>query len=285
MSSAHPIDWTINRADPRSPGVEAWQRMTALQRAQVDAMLPSKLGIEYGFLPQGDAHSESLFETRWALRRHYGQSGRRIYIAADMAVYYPGERVFSPDVFAVLDIDRHERRSWHVNHEGKGLDLCIEWTWFGSAKKDAVKNLEKYARLGIQEYFVCDVRRGALRGYQLGLEAGTYGPVFPQEGRLWSAVLQLDLAIDRSRLRFYDGDEPVPFASELTDKLRAAERKAAQRAHVEAERARVEAERARAEEKRAKAAEERARVEAERSFQAERRLAEVLLELEELKRR
>ena len=41
-------------------------------------------------------------------------------------MYYPGERMFSPDLIAVVDVDPHPRDHWSVSAEGRGLDVARE---------------------------------------------------------------------------------------------------------------------------------------------------------------
>ncbi len=46
--------------------------------------------------------------------------------------------------------------------EGRGPDFILEVLHLGDRKKDLVKNVERYARLGVEEYFVYD--RSGCRG-------------------------------------------------------------------------------------------------------------------------
>ena len=50
---------------------------------------------------------DAFTEPREALRRWFRRGGRRIYIAGTLPIYYPGERMFSPDLIAVDGAD-HE---------------------------------------------------------------------------------------------------------------------------------------------------------------------------------
>ena len=83
---------------------------------------------------------------------------------------YPGERGFSPDILAVLGVeepDEDERLSWVVADEGKGLDFVLEVLHRGDRDKDLVENVERYAQLGIPEYFVYDRARQQIHGFRL----------------------------------------------------------------------------------------------------------------------
>jgi hypothetical protein len=125
MPATSPALWTLDPDDPRAPSVEVWERMTEAQRSRVTASLPSEFAATEECLPEGRLHYESVFWTQDSLRTHFDKLGRKIYIGANTAVYYPNERMFSPDVMAVLGVeDDHPRASWSVLEEGKALDVC-----------------------------------------------------------------------------------------------------------------------------------------------------------------
>jgi hypothetical protein len=157
-----------------------------------------------------------------------------------MNVYYPGEPRFAPDLFAVLDVELHERERWPVSEEGKGLDFVIEVHHTGSRDKDFRLNVERYAHLGIPEYFLFDCRELRLYGFRLPAGSGggrTYRPLAPQGGRFTSNVLGLDLRVEGTRLRFLHGEVPLPDAHELVAKLGAMVEDLSTRHRAEAEQA------------------------------------------------
>ncbi len=159
-------------------------------------------------------------EARFALEDYFRRIGRRVYLACELPVYYPGEPVFAPVVFAVRDVELHPRNGWVVSVEGKGLDLALEVIVSGKRRKDNVRNVELYARLGIAEYFIFDRARLRLSGYRLPQPgAKAYKPILAQGGLYTSAVLGLDLRLDETKLRFYHGMAPVPEARELISTL------------------------------------------------------------------
>jgi hypothetical protein len=167
----------------------------------------------------------------------------------------------------VLDVDPRPRTRWAVSAEGKGLDLVIEVHYAGDTAKDYELNVERYARLGITEYFIFDRQKLGLRGYRLpqpedAARSGrgrVYRPILPQQGRYTSEVLGLDLMIESDKLRFLLGMAEIPEAEELVVKLGAMldqvlinrqdaeERVKAEAARAETEAARADAEAARAE--------------------------------------
>jgi Uma2 family endonuclease len=209
--------WTLDPDDPRAPSADVWARLSPAERGRVVASLPSE--IARATPPEGDRHRVPKTRAMEALGEFYRRIGRRVYLSSELPVYYPGERVFAPDVLAVLDVDDHERDSWVVSDEGKGLDFVLEVTLGGDAKKDLEANVERYARLGIEEYFVLDARSVRLFGHRLA--GRTYAPIVPQRGRWTSRVLGLDLALESGRVRFFHGSAPLLEAAELVARLEA----------------------------------------------------------------
>jgi len=207
----------VDPLDPRAPSVEAWAGMSAEERSSVCDSLPSE--IERATPPEGDRHRVPKTRALEALGEFFRRIGRRVYLSSELPVYYPNERVFGPDLIAVLDVEPHERDRWVVSLEGKGVDLAFEVTLAVDAKKDLEENVVRYARLGIPEYFVLDARTTRLLGYRLEPGASAYHPIVPQRGRWSSRVLGLDLALEGGRVRFFHGSAPLLEASELIARL------------------------------------------------------------------
>jgi hypothetical protein len=203
-----------------------------------------------------------------------------MYVGGNMAIYYPGEPMFSPDLFAVLDVPDHDRNSWVVSYEKRGLDLALEVIVSGRRRKDLEDNVARYARLGISEYFVVDWSLGKIHGYRLADErdAGTYQRLVPQSGRFASRVLGLDLLLMGGRLHFARGEEFVLHDDELIVQLQRlisdAEARATERLAI------VEAELAQ-ERQRREAEEQRREAEEQRREALERELAELRARLNE----
>jgi Uma2 family endonuclease len=252
-----PDAYRLDPQDPRAPSEEHWARMSTEERARVVAALPIEVPEELQ-PPEGDFHRKAKVKTTDTLDDFFQRIGRKIYVSSELAVFYPDEPRFSPDVFAVLDVEHRDRTSWVVTEEGKGLDLVIEIHYAGDKAKDYKANVERYARLGIREYFIFDRLRLSLHGYRLSppeeAQPGkrrTYRPILPQGGLFASHVLGLDLTVEGSKLRFFYGMAPVPEAEELVAKLQtmvdglhARAEEAEQRAAIEAERAEAAATRA-----------------------------------------
>jgi Uma2 family endonuclease len=284
MVQSLPVGYVFEPDDPRAPTMEQWDRMSRVERDHVKELLPSEGTFDFLPPPEGDTHWETSTSTRLALRDHFRRTGRKIYISANLGVYYPGERLFAPDVLAVLDVETHKRESWMVADEGKGLDFALEIHVAGNLGKDKMTNVVRYARLGIKEYFFFDRKRLMLTGYRLPSATSTaYQRLVPQAGRFTSEVLGLDLMLDGSRVRFFAGTAALEDADETIARLgalveeRGAAHEVLARALEEERRLREEAQRQRDKE-RLQLEEAQHRLE-----EADRALAEARAEIERLK--
>lgn len=272
-----PTSWEIDPDDPRAPPQELWDRMTPEERQRVLDTLPSEFEVSEASPPEGDFHFNPKVAARDTLGGYFQRIGRRVYLACELPVYYPAERMFAPDLIAVLDVEQKERAHWSVSAEGKGVDLALEILWSGRSKKDLEDNVTRYASRGISEYFVFDRRRRRLRGFRLAQGSARYQPIVPQDGRLTSAVLDLDLGLEEDRLRFFHGQTALPETHELLARL--GTMVGDLEARIEGTELRLDEERQRLDKERQRADEER-----QRADEAERRLAEALAELARLKR-
>jgi Uma2 family endonuclease len=194
---------------PVGPTLEEWRAMTADERERFLLKVLDALSDPLQVMSEGRPHKKAKARAVDLLGLHFKAMGRVIYVAEEMAVVYPGEAAFSPDVLAVLDVpqpEEDERLAWVVADEGKGLDFVLEVLHRGDRRKDLVENVERYAHLGIPEYFVYDRAQQHIHGYRLP-EAGAkhYQRIVPQSGRYRSSVLELDLAIQGGTLRFFQG--------------------------------------------------------------------------------
>lgn len=155
-------------------------------------------------MAEGDPHLDAKMDARDTLRAYFGKIGRRIYVGAEIKVFYPGEKGFTLDVIAVTDVDPRPRN------------------------------------------FIYDIRHEQLRGYRLrGMDARAYEVLRSRAGRYRSEVLELDLAVENGRLRFYAGTAELVTQGELVGKLERMVEAAQER--VEQEQAIAEREQARAE--------------------------------------
>lgn len=233
---------------PITPSAERWRAMSPADRDAHLLEVFAALEREELRAAEGLRHFKSKVGALSTLKGHFSRVGRKVFLACELAVLYPGERAFAPDLLAVLDVespDDDDRDCWSVVDEGRGPDLVLEVHYKGDKTKDLVSNVARYARLGIPEYFVYDRAGQKLYGYRL--RGGRYVTLTARLGQLGSEVLGLSLGILGGRLRFFSGDAMIPEHDEILGRLeqvideREREIASETRAREEAERAREEA--------------------------------------------
>jgi Uma2 family endonuclease len=209
---------------PKAPTAEAWHAMTPAERERLLVEILDALSDPQSAMSEGQPHKKAKGRALDMLTLHFGSTGRAIYLAEELAVLYPGEEVFVPDILAVPDVPQPEedpRMAWVVAEEGKGLDLVLEVLHQGDRRKDLVDNVERYAHLGIPEYFVYDRLRQQIHGHRLpAAGAQRYQRIVPQAGLYRSTVLGLDLAIMGGRLRFFYGMSELFGTADLIGRLK-----------------------------------------------------------------
>ena len=249
---------------PMAPSAEEWEALSPAERDAVVAALPGEVTYDEMALPEGDRHFKAKTRALNALRSYFRRQRRRSYFTAELPIYYPAEPRFAPDLLAVLDAEDVERDKWVVSAEGKGLDWVLEVHVGGDRKKDAERNVARYARLGIPEYFLYDRARNRLAAYRLATpDAKVYTPIVPNHGLYESRVLGLEVQVEQDRLRFYAGTALLLESEEFIVRLQAIAENAQRRAEEEA-RLREEAE--------------------QRRDEAEQEVARLRAEIERLKR-
>jgi Uma2 family endonuclease len=146
--------------------------------------------------------------------RAYFQGRDDVYVAGDLFLYYEEgnpRAVVAPDVFVVLGAPNHYRSSYMLWREPKAPDFVLEITSQSTRTQDQGTKRERYALLGVQEYFQYDPTRDYLEPPLQGLHLvdNTYQPIpatTASEGTLVlrSAVLGLELRLEEGTLRLYD---------------------------------------------------------------------------------
>ena len=148
------------------PDAETWRALSPGAREAFIAEVTSALSNQVLVAPEGRPHGRAKSRALDQLGHSFARTGRRIYLASELPILYPGERGFAPDIMAVLDVDdpgdADERMAWVTADEGKGLDLALKVHYSGDRGKDFVDNVADYARLGIPEYFVYDRKQQIL---------------------------------------------------------------------------------------------------------------------------
>ena len=220
-----------------------------------------------------DLHRDWMVRILEILRQRY--RGQRVYIASDLLVYYEEGRpakFIVPDDFIVLDCDPGRRRIFKTWEEKRVPDVVFEVTSHSSRRIDTVKKPVIYEQMGVKEYYVydptCDYLEPALQGFRM--IDGCLKQIVPMNGVLRCETLQLGL-------RLVDGD--LEFFDLRTDELAVDE--------AESEREAKEMEReAKEHEREAKEHEREAKeLEREARERAEAKNRELLLEIEQLKKR
>ena len=229
---------------PMAPSQEQWDAFTPQGQAEVLAALPSEVTDAEMAPPEGDRHFRAKVRALGALRSHFTRQRRRVYVAAELPVYYPNAPRFAPDLLVVLDAADEERDKWVVSAERKGLDWVLEVHVGGDRKKDAETNVLRYAALGIPEYFLYYRAREQLKAFRLpSPDARSYVPIVPQRGLYPSSVLGLDVQVEQGRLRFFEGTAMLLESEELIGRLERMveqlEQRAAEEARLRTEEARL----------------------------------------------
>jgi Uma2 family endonuclease len=253
------------------------------ERARVVESLPGEVTWDEMAMPEGDPHFGAKVRTLDVLKAYFRNQRRKVYLGAELPVYYPAERRFAPDLVAVLDAETHERNKWVVSHEGKGLDWVLEVHFGGDRKKDAVFNVKRYARLGIPEYFIYDRRKQRLEGYRLPTpEARKYERMLPRQGRFVSEVLGLELGVSEEKLQLWAGNALLLESAEMLVRVQEKLEEIAQQREEEARRREETEHRLTEAEHRLTETEHRLAEEARRREEAEQRLKDLQAELERL---
>jgi Uma2 family endonuclease len=260
--------------------------MTPEEQARVVESLPGEVTWDEMAMPEGDKHFRAKVRALEMLESYFRHQRRKVYLGAELPVYYPAERRFAPDLLAVLDAERYERNKWVVSHEGKGLDWVLEVHVGGDRKKDALYNVERYARLGIPEYFIYDRSIEKLEAYRLASpKARVYTRMEPKQGRYTSEVLGLEFEVVGEELRLWAGNsmllEPEELLAQAREKLEQVQQRVEQEARLRAEETRRREEETRRREEETRRREEETR----RREEAERRLAELQAEMERIQHR
>lgn len=196
--------------------------MTPAEREQFIIDVNEALSDPVITMSEGRPHKKAKSKALDMLGLHFRTLGKHVYLAEEFSVMYPGVSGFSPDIMTVLDVEEPEddqRMSWVVADEGKGLDWVLEVLWAGDRKKDLVDNVEKYATLGIPEYFVYDQKQQRILGYRLPVGGKRYQPILAQAGLYRSNVLGVDLAIVGTHLKFFQGSAELYDTEHLIERL------------------------------------------------------------------
>ena len=108
-------------------------------------------------MPEGGFQFNSLTYAVMALRTHF-QTRNDVYVAGNMFIYdiegNPHSSV-APDVFVVFGIPAHTR-SVYLLWEEAAPDFVMEIASSSTVERDRVLKRERYAGLGVKEYWQYD---------------------------------------------------------------------------------------------------------------------------------
>jgi Uma2 family endonuclease len=233
--------------------------------ASEDDLYPTRDGQP---MAETELHADEMTELKLMLRRHFEPVSDRTYVGCNLFVYYEEgnpRAVFSPDVFVVAGAPQRQRDTYKLWKDGPAPAWVIEVTSRSSRVEDKGNKKAVCEMLGVAEYFLYDPRAEyldpPLQGFRL--VGGTYRPIaLDDRGELRAETLGLSFFLDERGL--------ISVRDLRTGQTLL---------RVKAERERAEAERERAEAER-DAERERADRERDRAEAAERRLAEILAQVE-----
>ncbi len=191
-----------------------------------------------------DRHRRILFRTIEKLEAHYAQQPD-VYVSGDILMYYvkgDPHQVISPDVLVSFGLEKKERLTYLVWVEGKVPDFVMEFSSKTTYDTDLGPKKDRYASLGIQDYFLYDALDIYLPTPLMGftLVDGVYVPISEDEdGGLHSDVLNLDFHVDDVGLGLYDPIADV-WLQPLAETRAEQEAARAEQAEARAEQAEIE---------------------------------------------
>ena len=219
-------------------------------------------------MAETDHHLKWILWTRHVLEWRFKQRDD-VYLSGNIMMYDiegPLRTAVSPDILVTFGIGEKERRTYKVWEEGKAPDFVMEFSSKGTYQNDLDGKMSLYARMGIPEYFLCDVDRRYLPDPLMGfrLVEDTYMRVSSKvDGGIHSEVLNLNFHLLDDGLGLFD---PV-----TKQWLQTSFEASTERAEQAEERAEQEVEARQVAEERTKQAEERAEQEVEARQAAEER--------------
>lgn len=157
----------------------------------------------------------------------------------------------TPDIAVIKGIPPQMVTSWKIWKTGVVPHVVFEIASKETWDADLKDKPQKYAQIGVQEYYAYDPNEPRLwkddsrrlRGWQLDrARREMIEMVADADGRLWSALLESWLVADGEYLRLYDRDNRRRLKGEEAEAE--ARRAEARRAEIEAGRAEAEAKRA-----------------------------------------
>src|SRR5215468_9965923 len=110
----HPDPWSDPRL--RAPSAEVWAAMSEAERRREEERIVGVLDEYREAMSEGTRHSRPKINAYKDLGDHFGRAGRRVFLATELCVLYPGKAAIVPDLLAVMDVQdpERERDTWRV---------------------------------------------------------------------------------------------------------------------------------------------------------------------------
>ena len=152
------------------------------------------------------------------LSRHFGNPDTTLVFGeayVSPTLYSPQTQMLQPDLLIAFNVDPtlfHEQNGCVISEQGKPPDFVLEVASPSTGLYDATGKRDRYAALGIPEYWRFDESGGQRHGTALAgdsLYAGAYRPIAIEQIKEgvrqgYSAVLDLIVRWDRGRLEWHD---------------------------------------------------------------------------------
>ena len=161
-----------------------------------------------------DLHIHWVIRIRDILKQRYRDTQN--YVASNLLVYFEEgvpRRFVVPDVFVVLNCDPGSRRVYKVWEEPSPPQVVFEITSASTRREDEIWKPERYAQIGVQEYFLFDPTADYLSPPLQGFRttASGFEPVGPDaNGALISEVLGIRLELQGPDLVLTDLSSEQP---------------------------------------------------------------------------
>jgi len=134
----------------------------------------------------------------------------RTYVTGNILVHFRDDigewKSLAPDIMVVKGVEKRDRTSYVIDDEGKAPDLIIELISQKTKVEDFGNKWVIYAGWGVKEYFLFDPT-GELASSSLcvfRLKDNAYDCVPTRGSHLHSEALDLDLVVEKGKLRFYN---------------------------------------------------------------------------------
>ncbi|MEB3295511.1 MAG: Uma2 family endonuclease [Synechococcales bacterium] len=218
---------TVEASPSATPSSKPWVNDLSSEAPQSDgpSVPPTNLYSDEPPL-ETDLHRRQI-DLLIRLLEYWWRDRDNFYISGNLTVYYSATQTKKqdfrgPDVFIVLDTEKHDRRSWTIwEEEGKYPNVVIELLSDSTATVDRTTKKKLYQTVWrLPEYYWFDPGSLEFKGFRLS--NGKYKAIAPNaQGRLRSIELDLELGIYDRQLRWFATDGTIiPLPEEIERQAR-----------------------------------------------------------------